>query len=70
MSLLVSFLYLLLHIAVIVIVALAIRWICRACGYPLDAQVEKVGGIIVLLLILIAVVLWLMGIDLPRLRFG
>ena len=66
-SILISFLYLALHIAIIIIVALAIVWICGLAGFAIDANVYRVGKIIVMLLCLIAVVLWLFslqGVDL------
>lgn len=57
MSLLISFLYLCLHIAVIVLVAYAIVWLCRMCEIDLDGNVLKAGKIVVALLIIIAVVI-------------
>lgn len=62
MSLLISFLYLCLHIAVIVLVAYAIVWLCRMCEIDLDRNVLKAGKIVVALLIIIAVVIWASGI--------
>jgi hypothetical protein len=61
MSLLVSFLYLCLHIAVLVFVAYVIVWLLKWLGIGIDPQVYRVGQIIVALLIIIAVVLWAMG---------
>lgn len=61
MSLLESFLYLLLHIAVILFIAACVVWILRWVGIAIDPLVYKVGTVIVLLLILIAVVAWLSG---------
>lgn len=61
--LLISFLYLCLHIAIIIIIALGIVWLCKLFGIAIDDQVYKVGKIIVLILILIAVVYWLYGIG-------
>ena len=63
MSLLIGFLYLCLHIAVILIVAYAILWIVRDwMGVAIDAMVLKMGKIIVGLLCLIAIVVWLAGV--------
>ena len=62
MSLLIGFLYLCLHIAIIVIVAYAIVWICKMFGVAIDENVYKVGKIIVMLLIIIAVVVWISGV--------
>ena len=64
MSLLVSFLYLLLHIAVIVCVAFVIRWlIVGLFKIAIDPDVEKWARIIIVLLIVIAIVLWVLGIT-------
>jgi len=61
MSLLISFLYLLLHIAIIMLVAALIVWILKVVGIGIDPMVYKIGQIIVLLLCIIAVLLWLSG---------
>jgi hypothetical protein len=61
--LLISFLYLCLHIAVIVLIAYAIVWGFKLFGVGIDENVYKVGKIIVLLLIIIAVVMWVFGLD-------
>jgi hypothetical protein len=61
MSLLISFLYLLLHIAVILLIAACIVWLLRWLGIGIDAFVYKIGQAIVALLIIIAVVVWLSG---------
>lgn len=59
----ISFLYLLLYIAVIVFIAFAIRWlIVTFLGWAIDPNVEKWGRIIVGLLCLIAVAVWLFGV--------
>ncbi len=63
MSLLISFLYLCLHIAVIVFVAYCIVWLLRWIGIAIDGMVYKVGQIIVALLVIIAVVMWLSGLP-------
>jgi hypothetical protein len=61
MGLLVSFLYLLLHIAIIVLIAAAIVWVLKWMGIGIDPLVYKCGQAIVALLIIIAVVVWLSG---------
>jgi len=61
MSLLISFLYLLLHIAVILLVAALIVWVLRWLGVPIDPLVYKIGQAIVAILVLIAVVVWISG---------
>lgn len=62
MSILISFLYLCLHIAVIVFVAYAIVWLLSWLGVSIDGNLYKVGKIIVGLLIIIAIVIWLAGV--------
>ena len=69
---LVSLLYLLLHIAVIVFVAFIIVWVFKIFGMQIDPDVYKWGKIIVMLLIVIAVVVWvfsLLGYG-PGLMYG
>ena len=61
MSLLISFLYLLLHLAIIILIAALILWVLRWIGVGIDPLVYKVGQIIVALLCIIAVMLWLSG---------
>jgi hypothetical protein len=61
MSLIISFLYLLLHIAVILLIAACIIWLLRWLGIGIDPFVYKIGQAIVALLIIIAVVVWLSG---------
>ena len=58
MSLLISFLYLLLNIAIILLVAALIVWVLRWLGIGIDPTVYKIGQAIVALLIIIAVVVW------------
>jgi hypothetical protein len=58
MNILVSFLYLLLHIAVIILIAALILWVLKWLGIGIDPLVYKAGQAIVALLILIAVVVW------------
>jgi len=63
MSLLISFLYLLLHIAIILAIAYAMLWVVRDWfGVTIDPMVLKFCKIIVALLCLIAVVIWLAGV--------
>ena len=63
MSILISFLYLLLYIAIIIFVAFAIRWVLVTfIGIALDPNIDKWGRIIVGLLCLIAVVVWVAGV--------
>ena len=60
MGLLISFLYLLLHIAIIVAVAFALKWLFEwFTGTKIEPNVYKWCQIIVGLLIIIAVVVWL-----------
>jgi hypothetical protein len=72
MSLIISFLYLLLYLAIIILIAFGLRWILVAfMGWTLDANVEKWARVIVGLLCLIAIALWLSGVlgmggGLPR----
>jgi cytochrome bd-type quinol oxidase subunit 2 len=69
MGLLISFLYLCLHIAIIIFVAYGIVWLFKWLGKPIDADVYKWGQIIVVLLIIIAVVVWLVGVF-PPMGYG
>jgi hypothetical protein len=75
MNILISFLYLLLYIAVIILIAYAIVWLITSfMGWSIDANVYKWGKVVVGLLCLIAVVVWLAGIlgggvGLPHLTF-
>ena len=62
MNILVSFLYLLLHIAVIILIAAIILWVLKWLGIGIDPLVYKCGQAIVALLILIAVVVWVSGL--------
>lgn len=72
MAILVSFLELLLYIAIIIFIAFAIRWVITGfLGWPIDPNIDKWGRIIVGLLCLIAIVIWLAsvlggGIGLPH----
>jgi hypothetical protein len=62
MTILVSLLYLLLHIAVILLVAAVLVWGLKWLGIPIDPTVYKIGQAIVGLLILIAIVVWISGV--------
>ena len=63
MNILISFLNLLLYIAIILFVAYVILWILRDWfKITLDANVLKFGQIIVGLICLIAIVVWLTGV--------
>jgi hypothetical protein len=63
MNILVSFLNLLLYIAIIIFVAMAIKWLITSfMGWPIDPGMLKWAQIIVGLLCLIAVAVWLTGV--------
>ena len=63
MNLLLSFLNLLLYIAIILLIAYIILWVVRDWfGVAIDANVMKFAKIVVALLCLIAVVVWLAGV--------
>jgi hypothetical protein len=63
MAILISFLNLLLYIAVVIFVAYVIVWLITGfMGWQIDANVYKFGQIIVGLICLIAVVVWLSGV--------
>jgi uncharacterized membrane protein (DUF485 family) len=63
MGILISFLNLLLYIAIVVLIAFVIRWVITSLlGWSLDANIEKWGRIIVVLICVIAIVIWLSGV--------
>ena len=63
MSILISFLNLMLYLAIIIFVAYVILWVIQGFfGWQIDANVLKFGQIIVALLCLIAIVVWVAGI--------
>lgn len=63
MSILISFLNLLLYIAIIIFIAFVIVWVIQSfMGWAIDPNVLKWGKVIVGLLCLIAVVIWLAGV--------
>lgn len=70
MAIVISLLYLLLHIAIIVLCAALIWWFLRWLGIGLDPFVMKVLQAILVLIILILVVSWLAGVVPPRGLFG
>jgi hypothetical protein len=52
-----------LYLAIIILIAFAIRWIITGfLGWPIDPMVYKWATIVVGLLCLIAVVVWLIGV--------
>ena len=63
MNILLSFLSLCLYIAIIILIAFAIRWLITGfLGWPIDPMVYKWAQIIVGLLCIIAIVAWLAGL--------
>jgi len=63
MNILISFLNLLLYIAIIILIAFGIRWVLVSfMNVTIDANVEKWARVVVGLLCLIAVVVWLAGV--------
>jgi len=63
MGILISFLNLLLYLAIILFVAYVILWVVRDWfGIAIEANVLKFAKIIVGLICLIAIVLWLTGV--------
>ena len=63
MGILLSFLNLLLYIAIILFVAYVLLWVIRDWfGWTVDANVMKFGQIIVGLICLIAIVVWLTSV--------
>jgi len=63
MSILISFLNLLLYIAIILLVADIILWVVQGWfGIAIDANVLKFAKIVVGLICLIAIVVWLAGV--------
>jgi hypothetical protein len=62
MNLLISFLFLLLYIAIILVIAYVILWVVRDWfQVAIDPMVMKFAKIIVGLICLIAVVIWIAG---------
>ena len=75
MGLLISFLYLLLYIAIVLLIAYVILWVVRDWfQISIDPMVMKFAKIIVGLICLILLVIWLAGafghVSFPVPRFG
>ena len=66
MSLLLSLLFLLLHIAIVVLCAALIWWVLRWLSIPLDPYVLKICQVILALIVIILIVSWLAGAIPPR----
>jgi hypothetical protein len=63
MALLISFLNLLLYLAIIILIAYAVKWVITGfLGWPIDPMVYKWAQIIVGLLCIIAIVVWVAGV--------
>jgi hypothetical protein len=63
MGILISFLNLMLYLAIIILIAYVIVWVIQGfMGWTIDANVMKFGKIVVALLCLIAIVVWLSGV--------
>jgi hypothetical protein len=63
MAILISFLNLLLYLAIIILIAYAIKWVITGfLGWAIDAMVYKWAQIVVGLLCIIAIVVWLAGL--------
>ena len=63
MNILLSYLSLCLYIAIIILIAFAIRWLITSfLGWPIDGQVYKWAQIVVGLICIIAIVAWLAGL--------
>jgi hypothetical protein len=63
MNILISFLELLLYIAIVVLIAFAIRWVIVGfMGWSIDANVDKWARVVIGLICLIAVVIWLASV--------
>ena len=63
MSILISFLNLLLYIAIILLIAYLILWVVQGWfGIAIDGNVLKFGKIVVGLICLIAIVVWLASV--------
>jgi hypothetical protein len=63
MAILISFLNLLLYLAIIILIAYAVRWLITGfLGWPIDPMIYKWAQIIVGLLCIIAIVVWVAGV--------
>lgn len=62
MALLISFLNLLLYLAIIILIAYGVKWVITGfLGWPIDGGVLKWAQIVVGLLCIIAIVIWVAG---------
>jgi hypothetical protein len=62
MALLISFVNLLLYLAVIILVAVVIVWLVQGfMGWTIDPDVMKWGKVVVALLCFIAILMWISG---------
>jgi uncharacterized membrane protein (DUF485 family) len=63
MGILISFLELLLYLAIIILIAFAIKWLITGfLGWPIEPNVYKWAQIVVGLLCIIAIIVWLAGV--------
>lgn len=63
MAILISFLYLLLYIAIVIFIAFCVVWLIQAfMGWTIPPDIYKWGKVIVGLICIIAVVVWLSGL--------
>jgi hypothetical protein len=63
MNILISFLELLLYLAIVILIAYGIKWVITGfLGWPIDAMVYKWAQIVVGLICIIAIVLWVAGL--------
>lgn len=63
MNILISFLELCLYLAVVLLVAYAIKWLITSfLGWSIDAMVYKWAQIVVGLICIIAIVIWIAGV--------
>jgi hypothetical protein len=63
MAILLSFLNLLLYLAIIILIAYAIKWVITGfLGWPIDSMVYKWAQIVVGLLCIIAIIAWVVGV--------
>lgn len=63
MSILISFLNLLLYLAIIILIAYGIKWVITGfLGWGIDAMVYKWAQIVVGLICIIAIVVWVAGV--------
>jgi hypothetical protein len=70
MGLLISLLYLLLHIAIVALCAALILWALRWSGVAIDPWAMKIGQLIFALIVVILIISWISGVLPPRGLFG